>query len=160
MLVSVTTAETRLVVIVFIIYCNTNTFMSLRILVVSVIQNGCVTILPQPFKVDPFTAKYFNQILFFSNSLFSSHTLAWACCLWFNLFGMLVFLISQPYLTRFQWNLCYTLPYAYSTSTTSFRLILLPNIITEHTLHSTVNNSITHNSIIIWSSNFNCRLIS
>ena len=159
MLVSMTTAKTRLVVIVLIIYCSTNTFMLWRIFVTSFIWNGCVTVLQQPFKIDPFTAKHFNKISFFSNSLFSSHTLAWACSLWFNLFCMLVFLISQPCPTRFQWNLCYTLPYAYSTSTSSI-LILLLNFTPEHTLHSRVKDSITHNSIVIWSSNFNGRLIS
>ena len=52
-----------------------------------------VTVLLQPFKIDPFTTKYFTKISFFSNSnlLFSSHTLAWACGLWFNLFSMLAF---------------------------------------------------------------------
>ena len=43
-------------------------------------------------------------------------------------------------------------------STTSFSLILLLNITPEHTLHSRVKDSITHNSIVIWSSNFNGRL--
>ena len=38
-----------------------------------------VTVLIQPFKADPFTAKHFNKISFFSNSnsLFLLHTLAW-----------------------------------------------------------------------------------
>ena len=51
-----------------------------------------VTVLLQPFKIDPFTT-IFHQDFVFSNSnlLFSSHTLAWACGLWFNLFSMLAF---------------------------------------------------------------------
>ena len=58
-----------------------------------------VTVLLQPFKVDPFTAKYFNKISFFSNSnyydLFSSHTLwprEWACGLWIVYLVYLFFL--------------------------------------------------------------------
>ena len=42
------------------------------------------------------------QYQFYSNSLFSSHTLAWICSLWFNLFDKIVFLITQPCLTMFQ----------------------------------------------------------
>ena len=41
------------------------------------------------------------------------------------------------------------LPYAYSTSTAIFRIILPLNIIPEHTLHSRVKDSITHNSTVI-----------
>ena len=68
-----------------------------------------------------------------------------ACSLWINLFGILVSLISQPCLTRFQWNLCYPLSYAYSTSIAIFRLTLLLDITAEHTLHSRVKDSITQN---------------
>ena len=41
------------------------------------------------------------------------------------------------------------LPYAYFVSTAIFRLILLLNITPEHTLHSRINDSITHNSTVI-----------
>ena len=51
------------------------------------------------------------------------------------------------------------LPYAYSTSTSIFRIILLLDIIPERTLHSRVKYSITHNAIVILSSNFNGRLV-
>ena len=47
----------------------------------------------------------------------------------------------------------FSLPYAYSTSTAIFRLILLRNITPQRTLHSSVKDSITHNSTVIWSSN-------
>ena len=133
--------------------------------VASFIRNGSVTALLWPSEVDCLTAKHFNwQSFFFSNSsnLFSSHTLwpPWmACGLWISLFSILVFLVSQPCLTRFQKNWYYLLPYAYSTSTAIFRIILPLNIIPEHTLHSRVKDSITHNSTVIWSSNFNRRLI-
>ena len=59
-----TTAKTQLVVIVLITYCSTNTFM-LTILVMKFGLIRGVTVLLQPFKVDPFSAKYFNKILFF-----------------------------------------------------------------------------------------------
>ena len=139
-------------------YC-TITFMLWRILVVKIAPIGRVTVLLQPSKVDCFTTYYFHWQLFF---LFSSHTLwpqEWACSLSINLFSIFVFLVSQSCLTRFQWNWYYLLPYAYSTSTAIFRIILSLSIIPEHTLHSRVKDSITHNSIVIWSSNFNGRLI-
>ena len=64
---------------------------------------GSVTVLLQASKVDPLTTKYFKwQSFYFLFSLISLHTLAWACGLWFNLFGILLFLICQPRLTSFQ----------------------------------------------------------
>ena len=83
----------------------------------------------------------------------------WACGLCINLFSIFVFLVSQPCLTRFQRNWYYLLPYAYSTSTAIFRIILSLSIIPEHTLHSRVKDSIIHNSTVMWFSNFNGRLI-
>ena len=74
-----------------------------------------IAVLLQPSKVNPLTAKYFNELSFFLLILFSkfsSHTLCIAFGLWFNLLGIIVFLISQPYPTRFQWNLSYPLHYA------------------------------------------------
>ena len=143
-------------------YC-TITFMLWRILVVKIAPISIVTALLQPFKVDPFTAKYFTKILFFLILILMHYFLCtpfgpceWACGLWISLFNILVFLLSQPCLTRFQWNWYYLLPYAYSTSTAIF---LSLNIIPERTLHSRVKDSITHNSTVIWSSNFNGRLI-
>ena len=87
--------------------------------------------------------------------------LAWACSLWFKFFSMLTFLISQPCLIRFWWNWYYLLPYAYITSIAIFRLILLLNMAPEHTSHSKVNDSITHNLTVIFSKedlyvNVNC----
>ena len=80
--------------------------MLLRILVVKITPNSSVTVLLQPFKVDPFTAKYYTKISFF---LILIHYFLrtpfgpreWACGLWINLFGILVFLISQPCLYIF-----------------------------------------------------------
>ena len=94
------------------------------ILVASFIPIGHVTVLLQPSTVDRLTAKYFNWqpffFLYFLHTPFGPHE--WACGLWINLFGILVSLISQLCLTRFQLNLCYPFPYAYSTSTAIFRL--------------------------------------
>ena len=98
------------------------------------------------FPIRLFNHKIFNCVVF--SNLFSSHTLdpcEWTCSLWFNLFGMLVFLISQPCLTRFHWNLRHPLPYAYSTSLAIFRLILLCSVIADHNLHSRAKFSITQN---------------
>ena len=55
-------------------YC-TIIFMLWRIPVVKIAPISSFTVLLQPFKVDPFTAKYFTKISSFSNSLFFSHTL-------------------------------------------------------------------------------------
>ena len=68
--------------------------------------------------------------------------------------------IFQPCLTRFQWN-WYLLPYAYilnkysnfQTCPITYNYILLQ----RRTLHSKVNDSITHNSIVILS--FKGRLV-
>ena len=63
------------------------------------------------FQSQSFNRKIFNwQSFFFLR--FHRTPLAWACGLWFNLFGILVFLISQPYPTIFQCNLNYPLHYA------------------------------------------------
>ena len=49
-----------------------------------------------------FSFKKNNGQSFFSFfSSFSSHAFAWLCGLWFILFSMFVFLLSQPCLTRF-----------------------------------------------------------
>ena len=77
---------------------------------------------------------------------------AWLCSLWFNLFGMLVFLISQPCLTRFQRNFFYLLLYAYSISLGIFRLQFLHNPTIEGTLQSRVKDLTTQNLAIICSS--------
>ena len=146
MLVSVTTAKITLKQTLLLIINCTNTFMLWMILVAWI---GWVTVLLHCSKVDPLTVKHFNWqsllILFY----FLCTPLSLACSLWFNLFGILVFLMSQPYPTRFTWNLSYPLHYAYSKSTAIFRLILLLNITTENTLHSRVKDPITHNSIVI-----------
>ena len=78
-----------------------------------------------------------------------------ACSLWFNLhvFGMLAFLLSQPFLnTPVHINeTCATLYLIHTlyVAIAIFRLILLLNINAEHTLHSRVKDSITHNYVII-----------
>ena len=79
---SVTIAKTWRLVTVLITYYSTNTFMLWWILVLIFMSIGSVIVPLLPFKIDPFTIKYFNKISFFSNSnsnsfLFSSHTLAW-----------------------------------------------------------------------------------
>ena len=93
-------------------------------------------------------------IIFSNSCLFSSYTLAWVCMLDLKLQLLLVLFISQSYLNRFQSNLYYCLPYACSTSTTIFRLILSLKVTPESTLHSRVKHSITHISIFISSLNF------
>ena len=84
-------------------------------------------------------------IISFSNSynffLFSSHTLAWACILHLKFLSMLAYFIYLSIFNWFQYNLCYCLPYAWSTSTAIFRFILS---LTECTLHSRVKGSIIH----------------
>ena len=84
--------------------------------------------------------------------IFFSHP-CMACGLWLNLFGIIVFLISQPYPTKFQWNLSYPLKYAYSTCTAIFRLTYY---VTAYFTQQD-KDSITHNSTIILSLNFNGR---
>ena len=66
-----------------------------------------------------------------------------------NVFGMFVFFISLPYLTRLQWNLYYSLPYAYSTSLALYRLKFIHNPTLEGTLHSKVKYFTTHNSVVM-----------
>ena len=61
-------------------------------------------------------------------------TPAWVCGLQFNLFSMLVFLISQLHSV----NLFYPLPYAYSTSLAIFILKFLHSPTFQRTLHSRV----------------------
>ena len=116
------------------------------------IFTGKVSWLPiVPRKLQNFSTLYNLQYTVFSS--------AWTCSLWFNLFGMLVFLISQPYTHVLQRNLYYPLPYAYSTNTAIYRLIVLHNVTAEHTSHTRVKDSVTHKSTIILSSNFKGRLI-
>ena len=86
-------------------------------------------------------------MFFLFSSSFSLHTLALACGLWFNLFDIIVFPISQPYPTRFQSNLSYSLHYAYSTSTVIVGLIWLRNITPQHILHSRVKDFITQTQL-------------
>ena len=81
-------------------------------------------------------------------SFFIAH-FALLCSLSFNLLSMLVFLISQPCLTRFQWDLFYPLPYAHSTSLIIFRLKFIHNPTLEGTLHNRVKDFTIHNSVII-----------
>ena len=55
-------SQTRLIV--------SSTFMLRRIFITKLGSICSITVLLQPFKVDPFTAKYFNKISFFSNFYF------------------------------------------------------------------------------------------
>ena len=140
-------------------YHRTNTFMLWRICVAKIIAIHWVTVLLQASKVNLLTAKCLTSSCFFLLILFLFYFLRTPLVVCGLIYSVLVFLISQPYATRFQWNLSYPLYYAYSTSTGIFRVILLLDITPEHTLHSRVKSSITHNSIVIWSSKFNGRLI-
>ena len=54
--------------------------------------------------------------------------------------NVLSYTVSQPYLTRFQWNLSYPLLHAYFKSTAIFRVILLFNITPQCILHSRVKD--------------------
>ena len=99
---------------------------------------------------------WFLDIRILTCSVSSSHTLAWVYVL---LHSMLVSFISLSLLNKFQYNLYYSLPYACSTSTAIFRLILSLKDTPEHTLHSRVKDTITHISTIIYSSNFKERLL-
>ena len=72
-----------------------------------------------------------------------------ACGLWISLFSILFFSYLSHALLDFSKTGTTFLPYAYSTSTAIFRIILPLNIIPEHTLHSRVKDSITHNSTVI-----------
>ena len=72
---------------------------------------------------------------------FAVYSLAYSVCLLFSYFSYALLDFSETGVTL----------YAYSTSTASF---LLLNITPGHTLHSSVKDSITHNSIITLSSNF------
>ena len=125
-----------------------------RILVTKFGSIRFVTVLLQPFKVAPFTAKYFNKISFFSsnsNSLFSSHTLAWLHK--HSLIYMVCLFLS--YLSHafvfFDEILCYCLPYVFTTSKTIYKLKLLHKYTTEHTLHSRVKSSITQHQVCCFS---------
>ena len=87
----------------------TNTFYVVTILVASFIQNHCVSVLLQASKVNHVTANILTGNHFFLLILFLIYFLRtpfgpcdWACSLWIYLFGALVFLASQPCLTRFQ----------------------------------------------------------
>ena len=104
------------------------------------------------FKLVPLTKKLFQYVSFsfsYNSFLFSSHTLAWSCVLHLKFQSMLVSFISQSILNQFQYNLYYFLPYACTTSTAIFRLILSLKVTPESTLHSRVKHSITHISIVI-----------
>ena len=105
-----------------------------------------------------FNRKIVSIGVVFSN-LFSSHTLAWTCILHLRLQLLLVSIISQSLLNRFQYNLCYCLLYACSTSTAIFRLVLLRKVTPRSLLHSRVKHSITHTPVVICSSNFNGELL-
>ena len=104
------------------------------------------------FKTNMFNHKIILIGIIFSNScLFSSHTLAWACVLHLELQLLLVSFIyisvtSQQISIRLV--ILFTLCMLYK-----YRLILSLKVITECTLHNRVNYSITHISIIIYSSN-------
>ena len=107
-----------------------------------------ITVLLQPISLS-FNRKYFNRQSFFSSKSFSFiffahplHGLRFVVCI-------IIFLISQLYPTRFQWNLSYPLHYTYSTSTAIFRLILVCNITPQHTLNSRVKDSITQPSFCL-----------
>ena len=89
----------------------TITFMLWRIFVVKFASIGSITVLLQASKIDPLTAKYSTRFCFLN---FLCTPLALVCGLWFNLFGIIVFPIFQPYPTRFQWNLSYLLYCTYS----------------------------------------------
>ena len=162
MLISMTTAKTSLKQILQLnTYC-TNTFMCWTNLVVSFAWIRHVTVLLQPSKVDPLTTKYFNLQSFFYFLLYyflrtPLHGLA-VCGLIY-----LVYLFSS-YLshTLLDFSKTWTTLYIMHSSSTSiaiFRLILSIEIAPQRTLHSRVKDSITHNSIVILSSNFNGRLV-
>ena len=72
---------------------------------------------------------------------------------------MLVSVISQSLLNRFQYNFYYCLPYSCSTSRATISLILPFKVIPDHTLHSRVKYSIAHISSVICSSNFKIKLL-
>ena len=122
-----------------------------RILVTKLGSICSVTVLLQPFKVDPFSAKYLNKIsfflililiIYFLRTPFGPHE--WACSLWISLFGILFCHISAMPL-YFWWSLCYCLPYVSPTSKAIYKLKLLHKLTTEHTLHNRVKSSITQN---------------
>ena len=101
-----------------------------------------------------FNHKIISVGIVFSSDLFSSHTLAWTCVLNLRLQLLLVSFISQSLLSRFRYNLYYSLSYAFSTSTAIFRFIVSLEVTPENLLHSRVKHSITHISVVICSSNF------
>ena len=102
----------------------------------------------------------FRRFLIHGNS---SYVVLYTQCLRYNICStwlldieyQLVSFISQSLLNRFHYNLYYYLPYACSTSTAIFRLILLLKVTPESLLHSRVKHSITHIPVVICSSNFN-----
>ena len=67
----------------------------------------------------------------------------------FSVSACFLLYLSHFLINRFQYNLYYYLPYACSTSTAIFRLIVSFKFILEHTLHSRVKDSIAHISIVI-----------
>ena len=125
---------------------------------------GSVTVLLQPSKVDHFTAKYFNGLSYFSyNSYFLCtplHGLA-ICSLTYSvylLFSYLNHALLDFSETATTFTLCifhYTVEQFSDLSCYLINIIFIP----EHTLHSRVKDSITHNSTVILSSNFNGRLV-
>ena len=149
MMVSVTTARTRVIYTMLVNCYITNTFYVMNDLCSKFHPKWLCHCSSTAFQSRLLNRKIFNWQLLFSNSnLFSSHTLwpPWMGLRFVDSFiGILVSLVSQPCLTRFWWNLYFPFPYAYSTSTAIFRLILLLNVTAEHTLHSRVKDSITQN---------------
>ena len=131
---------------------STNAFMLWRIFVENFSLIGPPTVLLKPLKIDLLMGNYFFLIFLF-------HTLAWACVFHLKFQSLLVSFISQLLLNRFQYNLYYCLLYGCSTSTTIFRLIWLLKVTPEYTLHGIVKDSITQNSIVIFSLNFKEKLI-
>ena len=81
------------------------------------------------------------------------HTFAWACVLQLKLSVATCFLYVSIAYNRSQYNLCYCLPYACSTSKVIFMSNLKIKVTPEHTLHSRVKDSIPQNSIILFCSN-------
>ena len=105
-----------------------------------------VTVLLQPFKVHPFTAKYFNNISLFSNSnfLFSSHTLEWLHNRSLNyLVCLFLSYLSHVFIFLMKLLLLFTLGIPYKQSKAIYKLKLLHRLTMEHTLHSRVKSSNT-----------------
>ena len=125
--------------------------MLLRILVVKDISISSITVFLEPSKVNYFTTKYFNgQLFFLIIHFYFLHTPldGFAVCGLTYLVCLFSHILIIPY--QISVKLQYSFLYAYSISVAIFKLILLLNIPPQHTLHSRVKDSITHNSIITW----------